>query len=136
MAYTTQAQVETAIPSQHLRDALDDDGDGQPDEGVLTSILASADQAVDGFLAGLFTVPFVAPVPAAVAEAAFVFACERIYDRRQIVERNPWTARADGWRERLAKIGAGEMPLDASLTKSVVPGAAITETARVDGTMS
>jgi phage gp36-like protein len=135
MAYTTQARIETAIPAQHLVDALDDDGDGMPDGGVLTEILASADQAVDAFLAGLFAVPFVAPAPAAVCEAAFVFACERIYDRRQILDKNPWSGRADDWRKRLEEIGSGKLALDAGLEKSFTPGAVVTETARVDGSM-
>jgi hypothetical protein len=134
--YVTQAQIETAIPAQHLRDALDDNGDGLPDTGVLEAIITSAGQAADAFLAGLFSVPFADPAPAAVAEAAFCFACERIYDRRQIFGKNPWTERAGFWRGRLAEIGSGKMPLDATLEKSFAPGAAVTEPARIDGTMT
>ncbi len=135
MGYTTQARIETAIPPQHLRDALDDDGDGQADDGLLDEIIASASQAVDAALAGLFSVPFADPAPAVVAEAAFVFACERVYDRRQITERNPWRGQADTWRERLEKIGKGELKLDASQDKAFVPGAVVTDTLGVDGSM-
>lgn len=134
MIYLEQAQVETAIPALHLNDALDDDRDGTADDGVLDNIIASCSQAVDAFLSGLFTVPFETP-PAAVREAAFVFTCERIYDRRQIVEKNPWKARADYWRERLEKIGDGKLPLDAGTEKQFTPGAAITEPVSVNDTM-
>lgn len=133
--YVTQARIETAIPGPHLVDALDDDRDGQLDPEVLGEILASASEAVDAFLCGLFTVPFPDPAPAPVKEAAFIFACERIYDRRQGMDTNPFKARADFWRERLATIGKGEAPLDATITQSFPPGAAITEAPVIDGTM-
>jgi phage gp36-like protein len=137
MSYTTQARIESAIPRPLLIEALDDDGDGQLDEAVLAEVLASADQAVDATLAGLFVVPFVS-VPAAVAEAAFAFACERIYDRRLqgSGDKNPWRDQADKWRERLEKIGRGELPLDASLEKTFAPGSALTSNVSVDGSMT
>ena len=135
MAYTTQSEIETKIPATHLVDALDDDGDGTADSGVLTSVIESAGNAVDAYLAGLFTVPFVT-VPAPCREAAFVFACETIYDRRQIFDKNPFRDRADFWRKRLEAIGKGEIPLDASQEKAYAPGAAITEDVSIDETMT
>lgn len=121
MSYTTQARIQSAIPAPLLADALDDNRDGIADEGLLDEIIASTDQAVDAFLAAKFEVP-ISPTPAVCAEASFTFACERIYDRREIAERNPWRSRADYWRERLAKIGAGEEALDS--TVDVAAGAA------------
>lgn len=135
MPYTTQSEIETKIPATHLVDALDDDGDGTADEGVLTAIIESAGNAVDAYLAGLYAVPF-ATVPAPAREAAFVFACETIYDRRQILDKNPFKDRADFWRKRLEAIGKGEIPLDASQAKSYTPGAAITEDVSLDGSMT
>lgn len=134
MSYTTQSEIETKIPAPHLVDALDDDRDGSPDEGVLAAIIESASNAVDAYLAGLFTVPF-DPVPAPCREAAFVFACETIYDRRQILEKNPFKDRAEFWRKRLEAIGKGEIPLDAATEKEFTPGAAITENVAVDESM-
>ena len=104
----TRPKARPAIPGPRLRDALDDDGDGQADEGLLDAIIASVDGAVDAYLAGLYDVPFATP-PAPVIEASLVFACERIYDRRPGAEdRNPWRSRADWWRERLERIGKGD----------------------------
>lgn len=136
MAYTTQAAITAKIPALHLNAACDDDGDGQADTGVLTEIIAGAANAVDAYLAGLFTVPFADPAPAVCAEAALLFACETVYDRRQIVENNPFRTRAEFWRTRLEAIGKGEIPLDASLDKAYTPGAAITEDMSVDDTMT
>ncbi len=132
MSYVTQAQIETEIPPLHLNDALDDDGDGSADSGLLDNLISKAEQAVDAFLGGIFTVPFATP-PAAVKEAAFVFTCEAIYNRRQILDKNPYKERADYWRDRLEKIGNGELPLDAATEKLVAPGAIITEDAAIDG---
>ena len=115
MSYATQAQIETTIPPQHLNDALDDDRDGTADSDILDTIIAKAGLAVESFVAAAYTVPFADPAPAAIREAAFIFACELIYDRRQILEKNPFKSRADAWRDRLEKIGAGKLPLDATV---------------------
>jgi phage gp36-like protein len=135
MPYLTQQDIETAIPPQHLRDALDDDGDGQADDGLLDAILAAASADVDSFLVGRFAVPFVGSVPNPVKSSAFTFACERVYDRRHLGAENPWTKRADAWRERLAKMATGELPLDVSQTSAFSPGAVISEGASIDGSM-
>ena len=131
MSYCTSEQIQTAIPAPHLNDALDDDRDGSADSGVLTAIIAQADQAVDGYLSGLYTVPFASPPPAA-REASFVFACELVYARRQIMDKNPFTDRANEWRKRLEQIGSGKLPLDAATEKSFTPGAAVLEDAVID----
>ncbi len=136
MAYTSQSAISAKIPAPHLNDACDDDGDGSADSGVLDSIIAGAEIAVNAYLAGLFAVPFTTTVPAVCQEAALVFACEMVYDRRQILDKNPYKERADFWRTRLERIGAGELPLDATIEKEYTPGAAITEDVSVNESMS
>lgn len=135
MSYTTQQRIATAIPAPHLVDALDDNQDGLADDGLLDEIIASASQAVDALLAGAYTVPF-APgsVPPVAAEASFIFACERIYDRRQATDKNPFRDQADKWRDRLEKIGNGDLPLDSTVDSSAA-GVAVTESATVNGSM-
>ena len=132
MAYTTQTDIETTIPAPHLVDALDDDRDGVADASKLDEVIAVADNAVDAYLAGIYTTPFATP-PAAVKEAAFVFACELIYDRRRATP-NPWKERADFWRTRLEKIGNGDLPLDANEAREFDPGKEVTETMATSGT--
>lgn len=135
MAYTTQEKIQTLIPAQNLTDALDDDRDGSADDGLLDTIIETAANAVDAYLAGLFTVPFTTP-PAPIQEAALIFACEMVYARRLgLDEKNPFTVRANVWRERLQKIGAGQLPLDAATEKPNTPGAAITEAVSLDDTL-
>lgn len=134
MAYTSQAEIETLIPGPHLVDALDDDRDGAADAGLLATILTQASNAVDSYLAGIYTVPFVDPIPPVCKESGCVFACEMVYARRGVpADENPFTKRANFWRDRLEKIGKGEIPLDAGQVRLVTPGAAVTEPMATEG---
>lgn len=133
MPYVTKAQLIAEVPPQHLADALDDDAEGGEDSNTGDTVMAQASAAVDGFLASLYPVPFADPAPAAATAAAFAFAGEMIYARRGVTaETNPFTKRAEFWRERLQKIGSGELPLDATIPRQFAPGAAITEPVDVD----
>lgn len=135
MAYVTEAQIKTAIPAVHLTDALDDDRDGAADTGKLTEVIAQGSQQVDALLESRYTVPFVT-VPKKVAEAAFVFVCELLYQRRGLFDKeNPWFTRAEQWRKSLEKIGNGEGQIASDEEQAYTPGAAVTETAVVDDTM-
>lgn len=125
MSYLTQASLGSLVPPAFIVQALDDDADGIADEGLWDMIAAEASQAVDGFLAGRYPVPFAAPVPATVAQAARVFAAEMLYTRRNFTgSANPFTARADRFRDRLEKIGTGDLPLDAA-SAAVSPPVAV-----------
>lgn len=136
MAYVTQSEIEAKIPATVLNDALDDDGDGAADAGVLDSVIALAAQEVDGFLAGVFDVPFADPAPAKVRTAAFAITCEMIYQRRNVPEdKNPYAKVAAWWREHLQRVGNRELTLDAATDPANTPGAVITEDVSVDGGM-
>lgn len=136
MAYVTRAEVEAKIPPPELRDALDDDADGQEDSGLFDAIVASASLEVDGYLAGLFTVPFADPAPAKVRTAALVFVLYEIYVRRGLSEEgkagNPFTAQRKWWQEHLQKVGNRELPFDAATEQAFDPGASVTEAVSVD----
>ena len=134
MTYLVQRDLEAAIPAQQLVDALDDDGDGAADANKLADVIAGASRQVDGFLAGRYTVPFSDPAPAAVREAAFVFACELIYARRPSAGENPFKKRADDWRKQLELIASGKQALDAVTPSSFGWGASVTDAAAIDDT--
>lgn len=135
MPYTTQALIQTRIPGPYLNDALDDDGDSNPDAGLLDSIIAAASQSVNALLAPTYTTPFPDPAPVMVQEAAFVLACEAIYDRRPGADKNPWKKSANDWREKLNKIGQEGKGLDALAVRQFQPGTAITEIPVIDSTL-
>jgi len=124
--YLSPQQVEDEFSEPRLRAALDDDGDGNADDGLLARLIASAGEAVDGFLAGRFVVPF-EPVPKLVTEATLIFVCEKIYERRRSGpdEKNPYAERATEFRRRLKAIADGEQSLDAKQLPAFTPGAVI-----------
>jgi phage gp36-like protein len=120
MPYVTQSEVETRIPPVLLVDALDDDKDGEADEGKLDQIIAAAAQEVDGYLASRYVVPFPDPAPAQVRAAALVFVFEALYDRRPVGDKNPWKKKADDWRVQLKAIGDGKGAIDTTSTQAQV----------------
>jgi phage gp36-like protein len=117
-----------------LNDALDDDGDGQVEAGLLDRLIASASGAVDAFLQGRYVTPL-NPVPAIAVEAALIFSIEKIYNRRKQGpnEKNPYEERATEMRKRLKRIADHEESLDAEEREAFSPGAVITRESRLNG---
>jgi len=117
-----------------LNDALDDDGDGQVEAGLLDRLIASASGAVDGFLQGRYIVPL-NPVPSLAVEATLIFTIEKIYNRRKQApdEKNPYAERATEMRRRLKKISDREESLDATERPAFAPGAVFTQESSLGG---
>jgi phage gp36-like protein len=114
MAYTTQAAIEAKVPAPVLTDALDDDGDGERDAGLLDQIIANASEAVDALICNRVSCPVEAP-PASVRSAALWFAVEEIYARRQKdLPRDFATAIATA-RKWLEAVRSGAQSLDAAV---------------------
>ena len=138
MSYITQALIEAQIPAPSLLEACDDTKSGDwtaETVATLAAIIAGADAQVDSFLSGLYTVPL-SPVAPVAKEASLIFACETIYKRRLAPdEKNPFTERARIWRERLQKIGDGEMPLSTATGSASNIGAAILIDVSLDATL-
>lgn len=122
-AYCTASQIYAKIPQPKVNDALDDDGDGQADTGLLDALIANASNEVDAALQARYAVPFSAPVPALCVQCALVFSCEEINRRRELIgDKNPFTAEANKLREKLRDIAARKIPLDTT-TEPESPGA-------------
>lgn len=126
MPYIVQNDVKAYVANNDLIPFLDDDSDGAEDTSLWANIVATCSADVDGRLASIYSVPFTV-VPAKVKAATIIFVCEALYARRITpTEVNPFTKRADEMRKELSKVGAGDMPLDASLVRAFEPGAVIT----------
>ena len=135
MSYITPEIVADEIGGwPRLNNALDDNGDGQVDPGLLDRLIASASGAVDGFLQGRYVTPL-NPVPAIAVEATLVFTIEKIYNRRKQGpnERNPYEPRADEFRARLKRIADRKESLDAQERAAFVPGAIIERESKLNG---
>ena len=132
MPYVTQSELEAVIPRDYIVEALDDDKDGQADEGVWDNVYAAVAAAIEGPLGQRYSVPFSNPFPAVVVEAARVLAAEALFLRRgRAGDHNPWTARADAVRKRLEAIAEGKAPLTAGATSVPGGGTVISEDSKL-----
>lgn len=112
MAYTARPDIEASLPPQFLDQALDDDGDGSPDDALLDLIIQQVQTEIDGTLGQRFNTPFADPPPSLVRDAARILTLDELYRRRGLAgQQNPWSTRARELRDRLEAIARGEQPL-------------------------
>lgn len=130
MSYLTQADLATLIPPEFIVEALDDDGDGGADPGLWDAVATEVSEAVDGYLAQRYSLPLPLPLPPLVSQAAKIFACELLHQRRGLFgDKNPFHRRADDLREKLQAISSGESPLSAAATPAAPSISIISEPA-------
>ena len=132
MAYTTQAKLEARIPATFLAQALSDDEDNSADSGLLETVIDEAEQMVNSRIGQRYETPLTGTIPAIVQEAATIFACELVYERRGMSgEQNPWYKRASGLRSKLTAIGNGTQPLTPNHDRADASVTAITSDSKV-----
>lgn len=130
--YATLQQVASLIPSELILGALDDNRDGAVDEDVSLAMQTAVDSEIDSLLGQRYPVPFAAPLPSVVSNAAIVLRCEALYLRRGIpVEQNPFAARAKECRAKLDRIGRGLDPLRPDSVPMRSAGILISEPSRL-----
>jgi len=135
MPYVTQQLLQDELGGlAKLTEALDDDNTGQLDSDLVNRILQRAGDAVDSFLSGRYVVPL-SPVPKLAVEASLIFACEIIFNRRRqgLDEKNPYTGRANSFREELKDIADRKKSLDAQERPAFTPGAIIGTPSKTQG---
>lgn len=131
MAYTTQSALASRVPPTFIVQALDDNGDGEADEGLWDLVSSGVDAQINGRLEGRYAVPLAEPFPAVVTEAALVLAAEALYLRRGLSgDQNPWSKQANDIRARLERIGAGKEALKNEIAPARSGGSVIGETSR------
>lgn len=113
MPYVTRQEIAPLFTAEWLLQALDDNNDGAEDAGVFEQLALTASRRVDGILGLRFPVPFAAPYPPPVVDAARAFVCEALYLRRMGADQrgNPWSMTARQAEERLQRIALGELPI-------------------------
>lgn len=134
MPYTTRQKITAKLPDRFLVEALDDDADGEEDEGLLDTIIANADEEIDGYLQGRYTLPLT-PTPGLLLTASLILTLEALYFRRGVdADKNPYRNRASEIRARLRRIADGDEQLLAGTEKAEPGAVAITEPARTHST--
>lgn len=125
MAYITINDIYNRIDQVNVQAMLADYGVNTSNDNssiILTNILQAASDQCDALVSSVYNTPFNGPVPVKIYQAAIVFACEMLYQRRLTpAEKNPMTPQADHWRDTLIKINSGELSLDANFVREVPP---------------
>ena len=128
MRYVELTDLVGLLPNARLTEALDDNGDGQPDPGVFDSVADTVSRDIDSRLGQRYTTPFPYPYPSIVIYAARILALEALYNRRgQTGDKNPFGKQADAQRAKLDAIGAGTQPLQPGAKRAEPSATAITE---------
>jgi len=109
--YVQRDEVDALIPPGVVIKALDDDGDGEEDEGVWEKLADTIQNVIDGYLAPRFSLPL-ATVPKLVKSCALTLANEAIYDRCGFSgDKNPWASRSKAVHQLLQNIMNGDLGL-------------------------
>jgi len=113
-AYCSRSDIDTLIPANVLKQALDDDADGVEDSGLADLLLEAASRTVDGLLCR--TTALDLPYPYLAVRAAVVFACWLIYQRKgnSPESKNPWQGEKDKYETHLGQVAAGKLSLTAA----------------------
>jgi len=128
--YTSESELKANLPPDFIRQALDDDSDGEADADLLDQIIQNASDEVDAALGQRYPVPFPSPFPAVVKTACRIFVLDTLYMRRGFSgENNPWESRAKDQREKLTRIGTGKEPLTPDVERKLPPVSVISEDA-------
>ena len=131
-AYT---DLKGMIPLDFVVQALDDDNDGEVDPGLFESVLDDAEREINGFCDQRYAVPFSAPIPDLIVDAAKILVGLRLYIRRgRSGDANPLTAEAKRVRAKLQAIANGTEPLQAARKPANAQAVAITEDSRIYST--
>ncbi|CDI04308.1 conserved hypothetical protein [Candidatus Competibacter denitrificans Run_A_D11] len=80
MTYATQTHLEDAFGAVEIRQIADRDGSGAADAAAIEAVLTRADAMIDGYLAGRYALPLVAPYPPIIVGTACDLARYWIFD--------------------------------------------------------
>ena len=111
MAYITEADLDEYISETTLVQLTDDDRTGAVNSDIVAEVIAGAENEVNGYLSGLYTVPIVGTVPGMITEATVVLACRRLHIRRGGIPA-AFQAQVDDTMRLLLKIAEGKVKLD------------------------
>ena len=107
MAYTTRAKITARIPHDFVKRIAPEPTEDKP-EDVLSDIIATINNEIDGYLAGRYSVPFTSPVPAVIQNASLVLSCHALFMRGDRPDDgNPWAKAAEDVRRHLSDVRDG-----------------------------
>lgn len=109
--YTNQAAILSQIQYSDLIRLTDDNGTGDIDQTVLTSVIEAASGYIDRKVGNIYDTPL--PLTAAVTSFALTIACYMLYRRRLVPdEKNNFAEDYNDVIDFLTKVNSGEERLD------------------------
>jgi phage gp36-like protein len=134
MSYLLQSDLKGLIPPEFMNQALDDNADGLPDTAVWDEVTKSVQEAIDGPLGAVYSVPFAAPLPSIILAIAKTLACAALYKRRGYADAvNPWAKDAAEARATIKRLAEGDDVIP-DLARTVPAPVLISEPARTTTT--
>jgi phage gp36-like protein len=109
--YISEGDLDEYIEERTLIQLTDDSNSGNVNTGIVEECIAGAEDEVDGYLAGRYTVPITGTVPGNIKGACVVLACRRLYVRRGRIP-DSFTAVVEDVMELLKNIATGKIPVD------------------------
>ncbi len=88
MAYSTLEDIEKALPEANIIQLTDDEGLGVVNQERVSDAIQYADQLIDGYLRGRYTLPL-NPVPTLIKKLSIDLAVFHLYARRFEIEMPP-----------------------------------------------
>jgi transcriptional regulator of met regulon len=113
MAYIAAKELRAVVPDQYRDAALSDQEGTTPDPGMLQAVIDAACNEVDALIEGRVNLPLSQPYPQKIKTAAVYIALSMLFTRRGIAMPEDTAKTVAWWRERLGKVGAGELRIEA-----------------------
>ena len=131
MSYIAETDLDEYISEKSLIQLTDDGRTGAVDSDITAECIAGAEDEVNGYLSGLYTVPITGTVPGLVTEASVVLACRRLYVRRGSIPA-AFQTQVEDTMSLLTKIAEGKIKLDISGPTADFGSVEVTTVARVN----
>lgn len=109
--YIAETDLDEYIEEKALIQLTDDDRSGHINSDRVDECIDGAEDEIDGYLSGLYTVPVTGTIPGLVKEFSVILACRRLYVRRGMVPA-AFVSVVEDAMKTLEKIAEGKIKLD------------------------
>jgi phage gp36-like protein len=121
MSYCTLDDIKKLLPEENLTQLTDDEGTGAIDEAVVTDAITYADQLIDGYLRGRYTLPL-STVPTFLRKLSIDLVIFYLYGRRPEIQNDNVEKKYTNTLKILEQIQAGKIALGDDTSGEDLPG--------------
>lgn len=121
MSYCTVDDIKKLLPEENMIHLTDDLGEGAIDTAVVTDAIAYADQLIDGYLRGRYTLPL-STVPTFLKKLSIDLVIFFLYSRRPEIQNENVEKKYTNTLKILEQIQAGKITLGDDTSGEDLPG--------------